>query len=155
MVQAELFDSVARRLRPAGVAVHGLAHGIRPSVADVWSWMAKMATPVHARVSEAELDQLGERWWAVCDQLGLFVASRRCLLGVTGLARWVEADVPDRAMLVEHVGPAPDEPSFLLWDPAAGVIVGLDTEEWEFRILVGKVVDGEILDIRGYGSPQP
>ena len=104
----------------------------------LWSWVARHATPPSlilpgrpdpatlgdALVKQAHalggLDDPGARWW----------------LSVSGLdaARPYALQVDRPVDALRSLAAAFDEPSFILVDEASGVVLAVDTEEWDVRL---------------------
>lgn len=75
------------------------------------------------------------------DQLSLF-DRMPVLLAVSDFScPWARVDIRQRASLVQRLSVISDEPCFILAPESGKFILGVDTEEWEYQLIVARWSD--------------
>lgn len=135
-------EQLRKFLSERDIRPRGLALGITPSAQTAWRYVARRSVDVTKRVPGEDILQLDAAFQSISAQLSLF-QRMPVLLSISGFGcPWVRVEIPQRASLVQRLSVVPNEPSFILAPESGKIILGVDTEEWEYYLIAARWSNG-------------
>lgn len=134
-------DQLRKFLAERSVHFLGLAPEVAPTVKSAWRYFVRASVPVTERVPGNDIARLDAAFQRLSDQLSLF-DRMPVLLAISDFnCPWARVDIPQRTSLVQRLSVVSDEPCFILAPESGEIILGVDTEEWEYQLIVARRSD--------------